>query len=200
VSETPVADASISAADGSAPIPDGSARVVEGSILMPVSDEDMACLREQLGRPARGVAGIAARCVCGRPLVVRTFPRLPDGTPFPTTYYLTHPRLTSAASTLEQAGVMREMTARLTPGGDAYDEALAAAYLAAHESYLEDRAQLGEVPEIEGISAGGMPTRVKCLHSLMGHALARPGVNPLGEEALALAAERGLWQRDRCTC
>src|SRR5690606_32586707 len=110
---------------------------------------------------------IAARCVCGRPTVVRTAPRLPDGTPFPTTFYLTHPVAVAAVSTLEASGVMREMSERLLA-----DPELAAGHQAAHEHYLARRAELGEVPEIAGISAGGMPTRVKCLHVLVGHALA----------------------------
>ncbi|ACZ31694.1 protein of unknown function DUF501 [Xylanimonas cellulosilytica DSM 15894] len=165
------------------PSPDGSA----------VTPADLEVLAEQLGREARGVAGIAARCVCGRPLVARTLPRLPDGTPFPTTYYLTHPRAVAAASTLETSGLMKEMSERLTQ-----DEELAAAYARAHESYLADREELGHVDEIDGISAGGMPTRVKCLHVLMAHALARPGVNPLGDEVLERAAP--MWSRDRCTC
>ena len=85
--------------------------------------------------------------------------------------------------------MMAEMTRRL---GE--DEELASSYRAAHESYLADRALLGEVPEIEGISAGGMPTRVKCLHVLVAHSLAKgPGVNPLGDEAVAALAE--LWER-----
>ncbi|WP_199424882.1 DUF501 domain-containing protein [Actinotalea solisilvae] len=159
-----------------------------------VSPDDLATLEQQLGRPPRGVVGVAARCVCGRPTVVRTAPRLPDGTPFPTTFYLTHPRAVAAVSTLEASGVMREMTARL-----AEDEGLAAAYRAAHEHYLAERAALGDVPEIAGVSAGGMPTRVKCLHVLVGHALAAgPGVNPLGDEALALV--RDTWRPDRCAC
>ena len=67
------------------------------------------------------------------------------------------------------------------------DEALAARYRAAHESYLARRESIGHVEEIEGTSAGGMPTRVKCLHVLVGHSLAAgPGVNPLGDEALAM--------------
>ena len=37
---------------------------------------------------------------------------------------------------------------------------------AAHDAYLADRAELGDVPEIDGVSAGGMPDRVKCLHVL----------------------------------
>ena len=72
----------------------------------PVSSQDLATLHEQLGRPARGVVEVAARCVCGRPTVVRTAPRLPDGTPFPTTFYLTHPRAVAAVSTLEAGGVI----------------------------------------------------------------------------------------------
>ncbi|SKC37111.1 DUF501 domain-containing protein [Krasilnikoviella flava] len=159
-----------------------------------LTDRDLEVLAEQLGREPRGVVGIAARCVCGRPLVVRTAPRLPDGTPFPTTYYLTHPGAVAAASRLEAQGVMREMTERL---GE--DEELAAAYRRAHEHYLARRAELGQVEEIDGISAGGMPTRVKCIHVLMGHALAAgSGVNPLGDEALALV--RDQWRPDRCSC
>lgn len=158
------------------------------------SEADLAALAEQLGRPARGVVDVAARCVCGRPTVVRTAPRLPDGTPFPTLYYLTHPAAAGAVSTLEASGVMVAMTERL-----ATDPDLAAAYLAAHERYLAERTRLGDVPEIAGISAGGMPTRVKCLHVHVGYALAvGPGVDPIGDEALALIAE--VWRPDRCAC
>ncbi|WP_430867594.1 DUF501 domain-containing protein [Demequina aurantiaca] len=160
----------------------------------PVSAADIAVLRAQLGREPRGVVAVAARCACGNPTVVHTAPRLPDGTPFPTQYYLTHPDAVSAVSTLEANGVMKTMQARL---GE--DETLAADYRAAHERYLEERNALGDVPEIDGISAGGMPDRVKCLHVLVGHALASgPGVNPLGDEALELIAHQ--WRPDRCTC
>ena len=117
-----------------------------------------------------------------------TEPQLPDGTPFPTLYYLTCPRATSAIGTLEADGVMRELAQRL-----ATDPELAAAYRAAHESYLAQREQLAHVEHIAGISAGGMPDRVKCLHVLVAHSLAvGPGVNPLGDEALALLAARGI--------
>lgn len=160
----------------------------------PLETDDLDVLREQLGRPPRGVVDVAARCVCGRPTVVRTRPRLDDGTPFPTTFYLTCPPAVAAVSGLEARGVMREMTDRL-----AHDPDLAAAYAAAHADYLARRAELGSVPEIEGISAGGMPTRVKCLHVLVAHSLAvGPGVNPLGDEALMLM--RAIWRPGRCTC
>ncbi|WP_370520705.1 DUF501 domain-containing protein [Sanguibacter sp. HDW7] len=161
-----------------------------------VTEADLVALHEQLGREARGVVGIAARCRCGRPLVVRTAPRLENGTPFPTTFYLTHPALVAGASTLEANGVMKEMSSRLLE-----DEDLAARYRTAHEHYLAERESLGHVEEIDGISAGGMPTRVKCLHVLVGHALAAgPGVQPLGDEALELIAEAGTWSRARCYC
>jgi hypothetical protein len=158
----------------------------------PVDPGDLDAVERQLGRRPRGVADVAHRCPCGEPDVLRTEPRLPDGTPFPTTYYATCPRLTGAVSTLETDGVMKQMTARL-----ADDEALAAAYGRAHEHYLARRAELGEVPEIAGVSAGGMPTRVKCLHVLVAHSLAAgPGVNPLGDEALAMLDH--WWEPTSC--
>ena len=153
-----------------------------GPDLPPVAQADLDAVTRQLGRPVRGVAEVAHRCPCGEPDVVRTQPRLPDGTPFPTSFYATCPRLTGAVSTLESQGVMREMSERLDADAD-----LAAAYRAAHDDYLRRRSELGDVPEIDGVSAGGMPTRVKCLHVLAAHALgAGPGVNPLGDETLDL--------------
>ncbi|WP_437584503.1 DUF501 domain-containing protein [Paramicrobacterium sp. CJ85] len=158
----------------------------------PVSEHDVAVVSAQLGRPARDVVGIAARCVCGNPTVVSTKPRLSSGTPFPTFYYLTHPGATAAASALEAEHVMVEFNQMLTD-----DAELRAAYERAHEAYLADREQFGHVDEIDGVSAGGMPTRVKCLHALIGHALAAgPGVNPIGD----LALERARWSPEICTC
>lgn len=156
----------------------------------PPSAQDIAIVSAQLGRPARDVIGIAARCVCGAPTVVSTRPRLADGTPFPTLYYLCHPAATAAISTLEANGVMTELGALLK--GETGAE-----YLAAHEAYLADRESIEAVDEIRGISAGGMPSRVKCLHALVGHALAAgPGVNPIGDRALALAE----WGPEVCEC
>lgn len=160
--------------------------------LSPASEDDLAEVSRQLGRPVRDVAAIAARCVCGRPVVVQTPPRLSDGTPFPTLYYLTNPAATAAVSTLEATGLMAELQARLE-----VEPELASQYLAAHETYLNERAALGEVPEVAGISAGGMPTRVKCLHALVGHSLAAgPGVNPIGDIALSLCS----WSPAVCQC
>ncbi|WP_366180460.1 DUF501 domain-containing protein [Actinomyces timonensis] len=164
--------------------------------LPEVSQADLDALAEQLGRVPRGVVSIAARCVCGRPTVVRTAPRLPDGSPFPTSYYLTHPAAVRGCSTLEAEHLMENLNARLRQ-----DEALADAYRRAHGHYLAARAELGSPHEIEGVSAGGMPTRVKCLHALLGHALAAgPGVNPIGDLTLEALRERGLWDDRRCSC
>ena len=123
---------------------------------------------------------------------MRTVPRLDDGTPFPTSFYLTCPRAAAAIGTLESEGVMREMNERL-----ATDPELAASHAKAQVDYLERRRQLGEVEEIEGVSAGGMPDRVKCLHVLAAHALAAgPGVNPLGDETLDRLPD--WWSQGRC--
>ncbi len=156
------------------------------------TEKDLDSVSKQLGRPVRDIVAIAARCACGNPIVVQTKPRLEDGTPFPTLYYLTLPAATSAVSTLEAEGLMTKLQDQLSQ-----DEDLAKNYQSAHLSYLSDRAELGLVEEIEGISAGGMPTRVKCLHSLVAHSLAKgPGVNIIGDRAL----EACSWSPSRCVC
>jgi hypothetical protein len=160
--------------------------------LSSATEQDLESVSKQLGRPVRDIVAIAARCTCGNPIVVQTKPRLEDGTPFPTLYYLTLPAATSAISTLEAEGLMTKLQDQL-----AQDEDLAENYQSAHLSYLSDRAELGLVEEIEGVSAGGMPTRVKCLHSLVAHSLAKgPGVNIIGD----LALEACSWSPSRCVC
>ena len=157
-----------------------------------ISPADEAAIEAQLGRAPRSIHDIGHRCPCGNPDVVATEPRLDDGTPFPTTFYLTCPRAASRIGTLEASGLMKEMQDRLTS-----DEELAAAYQSAHERYLEARTAIGEVAEIAGISAGGMPDRVKCLHVLAGQALAQGrGVNPLGDEVLDLLGD--WWASGPC--
>jgi hypothetical protein len=147
-----------------------------------VDQADLDAVSRQLGRDPRGVLEIAYRCPNGEPGVVKTAPRLPDGTPFPTLFYLTHPVLTAAASRLESSGLMRDMTDRLQ-----HDAELAAAYRRAHEAYLAERDAVESLGTT--FSGGGMPERVKCLHVVMAHSLAKGhGVNPFGDEALALLA------------
>jgi uncharacterized protein len=155
-----------------------------------IADADLEAVAAQLGRRPRAVRGVAYRCPCGLPAVVETSPRLEDGTPFPTLYYLTCSRLNSRIGGLEASGRMREMTERL-----AEEPELAAAYRRAHESYLAERDAIE--PLGTDVSAGGMPERVKCLHVCVAHALAAgPGVNPFGDEALAEVGE--WWQAGPC--
>ena len=160
-----------------------------------ISDADAAAVAAQLGRAPRGLRAVAHRCPCGLPDVVETAPRLPDGSPFPTLYYLTCPRAAAAVSSLEAAGMMRDMTARLA------DERTRAEYERAHRDYLTRRdaaaKDAGVAPLTAGTqSAGGMPDRVKCLHALVAHELAAPGANVFGREALAAAGP--WWSRGSC--
>ncbi|MQA09721.1 MAG: DUF501 domain-containing protein [Pseudonocardiaceae bacterium] len=158
--------------------------------LEPVSEADRVVITEQLGRPPRALRAVAARCPNGHPSVVQTAPRLEDGTPFPTLYYLTCPRLCSLASSLEAAGLMREMTERLRT-----DAELAGAYAAAHRSYLAERDAIE--PLGTTVTAGGMPTRVKCLHVHLAHTLAcGAGANPIGDELLERL--RAEWPAGDC--
>lgn len=151
--------------------------------LTPFTPADAEAFAREMGRPARGVLAVAYRCDHGIPAVLQTAPRLPDGTPFPTMFYLCCSALTSAVSRMESAGVMREMTERLAGDSD-----LAERYRRAHLAYLDVRNAVDDlgIP----VSAGGMPHRVKCLHVLAAHALATGrGVNPLGDEAVDALGE-----------
>ncbi len=160
-----------------------------------IAPGDAAAIADQLGREPRGLRAVAHRCPCGLPDVVETAPRLPDGTPFPTLYYLTCPRATAAVSGLEASGLMREMTGRLA------DDATSAAYERAHQDYLSRRDAAADEAGLERLpagtqSAGGMPERVKCLHALVAHELAVPGANPFGREAVEAVGQ--WWSRGPC--
>jgi hypothetical protein len=160
-----------------------------------ITTRDEAVIAVQLGRPPRGLLGVAHRCPCGLPDVAETAPRLPDGSPFPTLYYLTCPRANAAVSQLEAAGMMRDMTARLA------DDALRRRYESAHRDYLTRREIAARTAGLEPLppgsaSAGGMPGRVKCLHALVAHELAAGHVNPFGREALDAVGE--WWQSGPC--
>lgn len=152
---------------------------------MTVTDADSAIVSEQLGRTPRGVLEVSFRTPDGQPAVIKTSPKLPDGTPFPTLYYLTDPRLTAEASRLEVAHVMKWMESRL-----AEDKELAADYHQAHEHFLAKRNEIEDLGT--DFSGGGMPERVKCLHVLIAYALAEgPQHFRLGTEAVAMAADHG---------
>ena len=160
------------------------------------SATDAAAVAAQLGREPRALLAVAHRCPCGLPDVVETAPRLPDGTPFPTLYYLTCPRAVAAVSRLEARGLMREMNQRI-----AADPELREAYQAAHHDYLARRDEAARASGVEPLppgtpSAGGMPDRVKCLHALVAHHLAAREKNPLGDEAARAAGE--WWQAGPC--
>lgn len=135
---------------------------------------ERAVISAQLGRPARGRPAVVHRCGFGLPTVVRVEPRLDDGTPFPTTFWLTCPVLRSRVGTLEADHAMVGLNQRL-----ASEPELAAAYAAGHGRYLAFRDQLGGPLPAAEVSAGGMPHHVKCLHVHAAHHLAT-GDNPIG--------------------
>lgn len=162
-------------------------------------EEDVNVVQAQLGRYPRGMVAVGARCVCGNPLAVVTRPLLPGGIPFPTTCYLTAPEAVKAISQLEANSVMEIMNQRLSEESE-----LRIQYEIAHRIYLLFRKSLAQRLEddeshIEGISAGGMPKRVKCLHALSAQSLIMGrGINPFGDEALASVSD--VFDPGICRC
>lgn len=139
----------------------------------PMDADDLEVAARMLGRPSRGRPAVAVRCGWGLPAVLRVDPALEDGTPFPTTFWLACPLANKHCGRLEAQGAMVGLNERLAADAD-----LADGYAQAHERYVAFRDTLGpKVPR--DASAGGMPGRVKCLHSLYGHHLAT-GDNPIG--------------------
>ncbi len=139
----------------------------------PMADDDAALAAKMIGRPLRGRSAAAVRCGWGLPAVLRVDPALEDGTPFPTTFWLACPLANRHVGTLEAQGTMVGLNERLQA-----DEDFAEAYRGAHARYVGFRDTLGPTVPRDP-SAGGMPTRVKCLHSLYGHHLATRD-NPAG--------------------
>ena len=133
---------------------------------------DRRLIEAQIGRDVRGSVAVAARCRYGLPAVVRTAPLLPDGTPFPTLYWLACPAARVAVGRLEAAGWNAKLSERVAAEPD-----LAAAHAAAHTSYLAQRDAMARLPGDPGV--GGLPGRVKCLHALYAHQAAT-GANPVG--------------------
>ena len=172
---------------------------IQELLATPATPEQTAVVNRQLGRYPRGMVAVGARCVCGNPLAVVTRPQLEDGTPFPTTCYLTSPEAVKAVSRLEADGIMADWNTELGSDPD-----LASAYCRAHELYLAFRSALAQrlgddEGHIAGISAGGMPKRVKCLHALTAQSLVMgPGVNPLGDRVLSLV--RRVFDPQVCRC
>lgn len=166
----------------------------------PLRKADVDIVHRQLSRKPRGMVAVGARCVCGRPLAVITRPCLEDGTPFPTTFYLTSPEAVKAVSRIEAEGFMRECNALLKN-----DVKIAEQYKNASESYKAFRHALAlrlkdSEEHILDISAGGMPDRVKCLHALLAQTLVMgKGVNPIGDIVLNRIVDEFNPSVCRCT-
>lgn len=166
----------------------------------PASSVEIGLVERQLTRYPRGMIAVGARCVCGRPLAVITRPLLNASIPFPTSFYLTSPEAVKAVSSLEADGTMKRLSARLDT-----DAQLRASYALAHKAYLIFRSRLAQLLDdddshITGISAGGMPTRIKCLHALVAQSLCMgEGINPIGDIVLDMLAKHFNPHVCRCT-
>ncbi|HEX2051657.1 MAG TPA: DUF501 domain-containing protein [Actinomycetota bacterium] len=153
------------------------------------TEDDRAVVERQLGRPVRGRWTVARRCHLGVPMVIESHPRMPDGTPFPTLFWLTCPVLVKRASQLESAGALADATARLASDVEARRRLAAAV-----GRYRARRDALEPLPR-DAAPPGGGPERVKCLHAHVAHELADPP-NPVGGDVLARAG----WPDCRARC
>lgn len=152
---------------------------------------DLEIVAWQIGRPPKGVVGIARDCPYGYPQVTVNHPLRCEGDSFevfPTLFWLTCPYLAEEVAHLESAGWVKRLETRLKS-----DSELARQYALAHEAYRKERLALLAPKErkflcerrawaaIEtGVAGLRNLRRVKCLHAQLAHFLAR-GENPIGE-------------------
>jgi hypothetical protein len=160
--------------------------------------DDLAIVERQLGRAPRAFRRVAVRCPHGTPAVTEQDPYGADGAPFPTTYYLTCPRLVAAVARIEAAGGV-ERWGRTA----AEDPLLADSLAAATQLQREIRRDLaggrtgsdaGASLEL-GIGGSRSPANLKCLHAHVAFALANPGYE-LGDRILAEVEP--AWPADGC--
>ena len=113
-------------------------------------------------------------------MVIENHPRLEDGSPFPTLYWLTCPLLIKRVSKLEGEGGMETFNSQLSQ-----DPSLRAR-LSDAIGALRERRDSHEVIQDSGAPPGGGPERVKCLHAHTAQELV-DGSNPIGARAIAEA-------------
>lgn len=138
--------------------------------------DDLKVVEVQIGRSTRAESEVVSRCHLGLPVVVKVPPRLFDGTPFPTLYWLTCPLAVTRIGRLEGAGGVKRMERRAE-----VDPAFGAALEEANRAYMAERDELladDELPRPTG-GVGGTRVGVKCLHAHFAHTAAG-GENPVG--------------------
>jgi hypothetical protein len=159
----------------------------------PACPNEEAVVAAQIGRPPRAPWRVVVRCAYGHPRVIASPPRLADGTPFPTTYWLTCPLLVSEVGEVESAGGADVWTRRVER-----DRRLARLLGMADAAYRVARSEEGggEDPCADtGIAGTRDPRRVKCLHAHVAAYLA--GIpDPVGEAIAAGLTDR--CQDERC--
>lgn len=132
--------------------------------------DEAALVAAQVGRPPRDPWRVAARCSYDFPTVIASPPRLADGEPFPTLFWLTCPWLVAAVSDLESAGAAADWAARLER-----EPELCARAEAADAEYRRLRAAEGggDDPCADtGVAGQARVTGTKCLHAYVAASLA----------------------------
>lgn len=144
--------------------------------------DDRAVVEAQLERPVRSDVRVEKRCHLGMPVVTEVPPILDDGTPFPTTHWLTCPLAARRIGRLEAAGGVAEADALI-----ARDEVFAADFEGAMRRYERDRDRMIPVaysgPRPSG-GVAGSSRGVKCLHAHYADTAAG-NENPVGERTAA---------------
>ena len=72
-------------------------------------DKDKKIVEAQIDRSLRSNVTVSSRCHLNLPAAIKVPPNLDDGTPFPTTYWLTCPMYNKKIGSLESQGLIAEL-------------------------------------------------------------------------------------------
>ena len=124
----------------------------------------------QLNRSLRSKVDVVASCHFNLPAVIKVPSNLDDGTPFPTSYWLTCPMYNKKVGSLESQGLIKELDKQLNENKDLNQQ-----WAERQKSYEEERNRENKNKEnlinpTGGV--GGAKESIKCLHSHLADELA----------------------------
>ena len=125
-------------------------------------NKDSKIVEQQIGRKLRTDSEVSCRCHFNIPAVIKVPPKLDDGTPFPTTYWLTCPMYNKKIGSLESHGLIKELDKEIINNPE-----LKKQWKSRQISYEQERERLETKdmgPKASG-GVGGATESIKCLHS-----------------------------------
>lgn len=153
-----------------------------------ITSEDLALIREHLGREPEGIEEVCSRDPKGVPLVIRVAPIVRER-PFPNLYWLCHRPLSREIDRLEAAGLIKKLENEMSEDFYKFLEESHKLYRDKRMFYvhsLGEKISEGHLGTLQKTGVGGISDfrRIRCLHAHIAAYLAFDKENPVGNYLL----------------